>query len=453
MHRRQFILDALTGLPVLWTSSLLASSCQQGTAVAPNGKTVIVVGAGISGLAAAKKLKERGFTVTVLEAQEKVGGRLRTNRSAGVAFDEGASWIHGISGNPITTLAQQAGMTTFHTRDESRKSYDVGGTLRTATLYDRAENEFYTILGSLMKQGSATQSFATVFNKLYPAYANDRLWKFLLSTYLTFDCGDLDTLSSLLYDEGEEFGGVDHIITNGYDTIANYLAQGLSVQLNQRVTKIDYSARNVSVTHNGTVTTSDYVLVTVPLGVLKANTIQFTPALPAQKQNAIRKVGMNCVNKFLLTWNTAFWDNVQYLSYTPETPDKFNYFLNLKTFHPATNGLMTFAYADYARQTENMTDAQVTGEIMAHLRDMYGKSIPDPTQLLRTRWQTNPNSLGAYSYTAVGTEMRHFEDLAESVNNRLFFAGEHTEPDYFSTVHGAYLSGLREADKIIDLNG
>ncbi|KAB7731214.1 FAD-dependent oxidoreductase [Rudanella paleaurantiibacter] len=453
MHRRQFIQNTLTGLPILWTSSLLASSCQQDEAISPNGKTVIVIGAGISGLAAAKKLQEKGFTVIVLEAQEKVGGRLRTNRSTGIAFDEGASWIHGITGNPITALAQQAGMTTFHTRDENRKSYDLGGTSRTTAAYDKAEDAFYEILGSLMKRGNATQGFETVFNRLYPAYANDRLWKFLLSTYLTFDCGDLDTLSSLLYDEGEEFGGVDHIVTNGYDTLATYLAKGLSIQLNQRVTKIDYSAKKVSVTHNSTVTSGDYVLVTVPLGVLKANTIQFTPALPAQKQNAIQNIGMNCVNKFLLTWNTAFWDNVQYLSYTPEIRDKFNYFLNLNTFRPAANSLMTFAYARYARQTESMTDAQVVGEIMAHLRDMYGTGVPNPTQLLRTRWQTNSNSFGSYSYTAVGTEMRHFEDLAEAVNDRLFFAGEHTEVDYFSTVHGAYLSGLREADKIIDLLG
>ena len=65
--------------------------------------------------------------------------------------------------------------------------------------------------------------------------------------------------------------------------------------------------------------------------------------------------------------------------------------------------------------------------------------------------QTNENAFGAYSYTAVGTEMRHFDDLAEEVNDTLFFAGEHTQVDYFSTAHGAYLSGIREANKIIAL--
>jgi monoamine oxidase len=225
----------------------------------------------------------------------------------------------------------------------------------------------------------------------------------------------------------------------------------LDIRLNQRVSKVDYSSAKVQVSHNSELSEADFVLVSVPLGVLKKNAIQFLPALPGAKQTAIDKVGMGCVNKFLLTWDTAFWDNKQYLVYTAEIKDKFNYFVNVKKFHPSVNALMTFAYADYGRQTETMTDAQVIAEVMAHLRDIYGNNIPDPTDLLRTRWSTNENAFGAYSFTALGTEMRHFEDLAASVNDQLFFAGEHTEVDYFSTAHGAYLSGLREAQKIIDL--
>lgn len=451
MERRKFIKDTLTGLPVLLLApSILASSCKKNDGNNKN-KTIIVIGAGISGLAAAKQLKAEGFNVIVLEAQDKVGGRLRTDRSLGVAFDEGASWIHGINANPITMLAAQAGMDTFETVDEIRVSYDIGGVLRSAATYDNTETELYSILNTMMNSGNANQSFETVFNNLYPSKANNRLWQFFLSTYVTFDTGDLNQLSSLLYNEGEEFSGVEKIATNGYDTIPNYLANGLNVQLNQRVTKIDYTDAKIKITHNGNISEADYVIVTVPLGVLKANKIQFTPALPNDKQLAIDKIGMNCVNKFLLTWNTAFWDDVQYISYTPVSKDKFNYFVNVKKFNPSVNALMTFAYADYARQTETMTDTQIIGEVMSHLKDIYGTSIPNPTNLVRTKWQTNENAFGAYSYTAVSTEMKHFEDLAATINNKLFFAGEHTEVDYFSTAHGAYLSGLREANKIIDL--
>lgn len=445
MKRRQFLQEA----SLLLSAPALLSSCKKET-LFPE-KSVIVIGAGISGLAAAKILHDRGFQVRVLEAQEKVGGRLRSNRSLGIAFDEGASWIHGVKKNPIADLAQKAGMNTFETLDESRKSYDLGGKLRSTAIYDDTEDELYEILNTLSKKGSATQSFETVFKQQYPTYANDRLWKFFLSTYITFDTGDIDKLSSLLYNEGEEYGGAEKIVTNGYDSIANYLAKGLNVQLNQRVNKVDYSGAKVQVSHNGTISSADYVIVTVPLGVLKKNSIQFAPALPAAKQTAIQKIGMSCVNKFLLTWDTAFWDDVQYISYTPEIRDKFNYFVNVKKFQPTVNALMTFAYADYGRATETMSDAQVINEIMAHLRDIYGSNIPNPRNFLRTKWNNNENSYGAYSYTAVGTEMQHFDDLAEEVNDRLFFAGEHTEIDYFSTAHGAYLSGIREAEKIIAL--
>lgn len=452
MQRRKFIKDTITGLPiVIITPSLLSSCSNDGDGQKTNGKTVIVVGAGISGLAAAKKLKENGFNVIVLEAQSKVGGRLKTNRSLGVAFDEGASWIHGTAGNPIASLAQQAGMNTAFTDDESILAYDLGGVLHSDSNFSDTEDKFYTVLETLKNNGSSTKSFETVFNELYPTYCNDRLWKFFLSTYLTFDTGDLNMLSSLLYNEGEEFGGEERISVNGYDTIPSYLAIGLNVQLNQKVTKIDYSNTKILVSHNGTVTEADYVLVTVPLGVLKANKIDFVPSLPNTKQNAIQKVGVNCVNKFLLTWETAFWDDEQYICYTPDIKDKFNYFVNVKKYQPTVNALMTFAYADKARQTENMTDQQIIEEIMTHLRDIYGNNIPYPKNILRTKWQTNEYSYGSYSYTAVGTEMRHFDDLAEEIDDKIFFAGEHTEIDYFSTAHGAYLSGIREADKIIAL--
>jgi len=452
MQRRKFIKDTITGLPiVIITPSLLSSCNNEGDGQKANGKTVIIVGAGISGLAAAKKLKENGFNVIVLEAQSKVGGRLKTNRSLGVAFDEGASWIHGTAGNPITSLAQQAGMNTAFTDDESILAYDLGGVLHSDSNFSDTEDKFYSVLETLKNNGSSTKSFETVFNELYPTFCNDRLWKFFLSTYLTFDTGDLNMLSSLLYNEGEEFGGEERISVNGYDTIPSYLAIGLNVQLNQKVTKIDYSNTKILVSHNGTVTEADYVLVTVPLGVLKANKIDFVPSLPNTKQNAIQKVGVNCVNKFLLTWETAFWDDEQYICYTPDIKDKFNYFVNVKKYQSTVNALMTFAYADKARQTENMTDQQIIEEIMTHLRDIYGNNIPYPKNILRTKWQTNEYSYGSYSYTAVGTEMRHFDDLAEEIDDKIFFAGEHTEIDYFSTAHGAYLSGIREADKIIAL--
>lgn len=454
MERRKFIKDTLTGLPlILLTPPLLASCGKEDEDIKPpNGKTVIVIGAGISGLAAAKKLKQNGFTVITLEAQEKVGGRLRTDRSLGVAFDEGASWIHGPDGNPITNLASQSGANTFLTDDDNVSVFDTDGSAYPDSTLESLEDEFNTALDTVINAGKQNQSFETIFNSLYPTYANNRLWKYMLSAFLEFNTGgDISKLSSKYFYDDEEFEGSDIIITNGYDKVTDFLAQGLDIRLNRRVTAIDYNGSKIKVTTSGNVFEGDYVVVTVPLGVLKNNTISFSPALPTDKATAIANTNMGNVNKFLLVWSSAFWDtNLQYIGYTPETKGKFNYFLNVQKFTSA-NALMTFAFGDYATITESMSDNDIINEIMSNLKAIYGNSIPNPINMLRTKWGQNINSYGAYSYATNGTTTADFDTLAEAINNKLFFAGEHTSRDYRGTVHGAYLSGIREAEKIIDL--
>ncbi|TAF47234.1 MAG: FAD-dependent oxidoreductase [Sphingobacteriales bacterium] len=453
MQRRKFIKDTLTGFPLLFfTPTLLASCRKDDENISQNGKTVVVIGGGISGLAAAKKLKEKGFTVIVLEAQEKVGGRMRTDRSIGVAFDEGASWIHGPSGNPITNLASQSGANTFLTADDSVKVFDTNGTPYSESVLANSESQFNTALNAVRNAGTQTQSFQTVFNSLYPTQANDRLWKYMLSAFLEFNTGgDISKLSSKFFDDDEAFNGEDVIITNGYDKVTDFMAQGLDIRLNTRVTGINYSNTRVNITANGSNIEADYVVVSVPLGVLKNNAITFTPALPTHKINAITNTNIGNVNKFLLVWNTPFWDtNLQYIGYTPHTKGKFNYFLNIKKFTPS-NGLMTFAFGDYATVTESMTDNQIINEIMLNLKSIYGNSIPNPINFLRTKWGQNINSFGAYAYPTNGSTSANFDTLANEINNKIFFAGEHTEREYRGTVHGAYLSGIREADKIINL--
>ncbi len=452
MQRRKFIKKTWAGLSLILMTPSLLTSCAEDDDIRPNGKTVVVIGAGISGLAAAKKLRQKGFTVIVLEAQEKVGGRIRTDRSLGVAFDEGASWIHGPKGNPITNLAARSGANTFFTDDDNIGVFDIDGTAYSGNVLSNAENQFNDALDAVAKAGMVTQSFEQVFNSLYPAQANNRLWKYMLSALLEFDtAGDISKLSSKYFYDDEQFGGEDLIVTNGYDKMTDFLAQGLDVRLNTRVSSIDSSDAKVKIVANGNVFEADYVIVSVPLGVLKNGAIAFSPALPNDKSTAISKTNMGNVNKFLLVWNTAFWDvNRQYIGYTPETKGKFNYFLNVKKFAPI-NALMTFAFGDYAIVTESMSDGSVVDEIMLHLKNIYGSNIPNPNGLLRTRWSQNINAYGAYSYATNGTTTADFDTLAKTVNNRLFFAGEHTSRDYRGTVHGAYLSGIREADKIINL--
>jgi monoamine oxidase len=454
MERRKFVLDTLKTIPlVLIAPNLFASFSTDDDVTNPNGKTVLVIGAGIAGLAAAKKLKDKGFTVIVIEAQEKIGGRLRTDRSLGIAFDEGASWIHGPNGNPITKLASQAGATTYLTDDDNLAVFDNNGTAYSETFLDSQYTEFENALNAVRGAGTKRQSFQTIFNSLYPTQANNRLWKYMLSAYLEFDTGgDISKLSSKHFYDDEAFRGKDVIVINGYDKVANLLGQGLDIRLNSRVSEINYKETKSLVKVNENSIEADYVIVSVPLGVLKNNSIAFKPSLPAIKLSAIQNIQMGNVNKFLFIWDTPFWDtNIQYIGYTPETKGKFNYLMNMLKFLPTTNGLLTFAFGDYATVTETMTDAEINSEVMAQLKSIYGNSIPNPTTMLRTKWGQNINTFGAYSFATNGTTSADFDIMATEINNKLFFAGEHTERDYRGTVHGAYLSGIREADKIIAL--
>jgi monoamine oxidase len=271
-----------------------------------------------------------------------------------------------------------------------------------------------------------------------------------LSAYLEFDIGgDIYQLSSKGFYDDEAFRGKDVMVTNGYDNLANYLAEGLDIRLNTLVTGIDYTNNKITITTNKETYTAHQVLVTVPLGVLKKGAIQFSPALPTPTQEAIQHLEMGTVNKFLLVWDEAFWEEeLQYIGYTPAEKGKFNYFLNLKKLNKA-HALMTFAFGDYSKQTEQMTDQAILEEIMAHLKQIYGKDIPQPTQFLRTQWNENPYSYGAYSFVSKGGSSALFEVFEEAVEHKIFFAGEHTSRAYRGTVHGAYLSGIRAARKMV----
>jgi len=452
MNRRKFIKKTILGVPTsLWLPAILTSCGEEEVVPITTDKKVVIIGAGIAGLGAARFFKDREVEVILLEAQERVGGRLRTDRSLGIPFDEGASWIHGPNGgNPITKLADAAGANTFFTDDDNVAVFDVDGSQYPDSGLDDAEGEYDSILADF--PGEINRSFQDVFYANYPQFQNNRLWTYQLSAFLEFDTGaDISKLSSLDFFDDQAFPGKDVILANGYDTIAEHLRQGIDVRLNTRVEGIDYSDEKINIATNGASFEADFLIIAAPLGVLKRGAIAFSPSLPPAKHQAISKLEMGTVNKFLCVWDSAFWDtDLQYIGYTAEEKGKFNYFLNLKKFAD-TNALMTFAFGNYAIQTEQMSDAQISAEIMSHLRSIYGNNIPNPTNMLGTRWGSNENAFGSYAFTPAGTRSTDFDILAESVNDKLFFAGEHTSRDYRGTVPGAFLSGEREARKIIAL--
>jgi monoamine oxidase len=196
---------------------------------------------------------------------------------------------------------------------------------------------------------------------------------------------------------------------------------------------------------------ADQVVVTLPLGVLQAEHVRFTPALPRDKQAAITQLGMGVLNKCYLRFPSVFWPtDVDWLEHVSATPGVWTEWVS---FARATNMpvLLGFNAADQGREIEAWSDQTIVASAMGTLRAIYGTGIPQPTAWQITRWASDPFSLGSYSYNPLGTQGNTRQLLAGPVQQKLFFAGEAAEPDYFGTAHGAYLSGLRAAREILKL--
>jgi len=268
-----------------------------------------------------------------------------------------------------------------------------------------------------------------------------------LNTEVEHEFGaDIADLSFRSVNGGEEFAGHDAVFAAGYGQIVDGLAEGLDIRLEHPVTQIDYAGRDVVVRSGAGTLQADAVVVTVPLGVLKAGLV-FRPALPRRTRRAIDELGMGVLNKTCLVFEDVFWEkDVEMIGYVGKETGQWAETLNL---YPYTGQpiLMMFNAGSYGARIEAMPDAEIVDQALAALEAMYGQ-VRLPKDAFVTRWQSDPWSYGSYSYVPAGSSFRRHSDLASSVDGKVFFAGEATHQDYPATVHGAFLSGIRAAGQV-----
>lgn len=432
----------------------LATASRSSLGATATPKKIIVIGAGIAGLAAASRLAGRGHQVTVLEARPRLGGRTWTSAIwPDAPVDLGASWIHETNGNPLTPLAQQAGAQLISTSYDSVVDYDVDGrpisAARAARLTALKDEHDWAI--SQGQNDSIDRSLRnTIESQLDWASlssADQELLAFISNSTAEQEyAGSRNELSTYWFDSMGGYDGEDAVFADGYRTLVNFLARGLNVQLGQIVSTIDSSTSNVKITTNKGSFSADRVIVTVPLGVLKKGSIKFTPALPSKKTTAISKLGMGNFNKCYLRFPTQFWPQQDWLEYIPPLSKhgQWSQWLNLGrlTGQPI---LLGFNAGDFGGQIEAWSDAQIVASAMSRLKQIYGSGIPEPVSFQITRWSQDPFSYGAFSFHKLGSKPTMRDDLAAPIGNRVFFAGEATHKQMFATVHGALLSGQRAA--------
>ncbi|MFK7793580.1 MAG: flavin monoamine oxidase family protein [Devosiaceae bacterium] len=411
---------------------------------------VLVLGAGIAGLSAARTLTDAGARVIVLEASQRIGGRIFTDRSLGLPVEVGAGWIHGPLGNPITRLAQEAGLETFVTDDDNFQLYRSNGTPVLDAQLGEGINRLESIQLQIDERLGNDMPMAEAVHRFDGNALDDPILSWMLSTYTEFSTGGpLDTLSALYWDEDEAFPGADVILPNGYDRVIAHLAEGLDIRFEHTVEQIVQSGTGVEVVTNKGRFVATNVVCTLPLGVLQAGNVAFDPPLPQSLQRSINSIGMGNVTKMALLFEQPFWPtDIQYIGITSASPGRWNYMMNTLT-HSDVPMLLGVSLGAYAPLADAMSTAEASADMMDVLRGVFGSDIPNPVGSLKSAWSAEQLSMGAYSFSNVGTTPEDFDRFAVPVG-ALHFAGEHTDFAYHGTVHGAHLSGIRAATTILD---
>jgi monoamine oxidase len=418
---------------------------------------VLVIGAGISGLAAARALADKGFQVTVLEARDRIGGRIHSADG----FDYGAHWIHGTEGNPLTNLARHYGLATYFVGGDSTYTgswerlnfpgQPVADKDRSIMIADRVMDAVEAQRARAADDKPMAEAVARAMADLRLDEQEQALAWWHINLLTREDCAtDPETLSARHWDDGfEVYGYGDSVILDGFASFCAPLADGLDIRLSSPVDWITVHDDGVQIGCGDQIFDAARVVVTVPLAVLKSNMIRFDPPLSTAKASAIDRLGVGTLAKIGLIFDTPFWPQSSY-AFGLTGGAKSGATLALTSATRGDAALTLLVGGSTGAQIEGMDEGQARAWAMAQLRAEFGPDVPQPSAIRRTNWSGDPYALGSYACVAVGSRPDDFATLAEPVGERLFFAGEATSRNQWATAHGAYLSGLREAARISD---
>lgn len=405
----------------------------------PSTVDVAIIGAGAAGLGAANALKDSGLSTIVLEARDRLGGRANTIMAApDVVFDVGCGWLHSADKNSFVAIA---GRLNFEVNKDlppwRERAYGKAFPQADRDEFVTALDQFYDRIEVAAASGNDEPA------NLYLEPGNR--WNPMIDAISTYVNGcELDQASILDIDAYEDTN-INWRVRRGYGALIAAYGAEVPVALNCEVKLIDHSGKRVRIeTSRGTLE-ADKVIVTVPTNLIADEAIRFSPAL-SDKLDAARGLPLGLADKVTL----ALAD--------PETMPKEG---NLRgatmrtemgTYHIRPFGqpcIEGFFGGRFAQQLEDAGNGAIAAhsidEIVGFLGNDFRRKLKP---LSESRWSHDTFARGSYSHALPGHAGKR-EVLAAPVDGRLFFAGEATSPNFFSTAHGARDSGERAAREVL----
>jgi monoamine oxidase len=405
----------------------------------PSKIDVAIIGAGAAGLGAAHALKDSSFSSVVLEARDRAGGRGHTIMAApGITFDLGCGWLHSANENSFVRIAEELGFEINKTLPPWReRAYGKAFPQEERADFIRSLDEVFQRMHDAAKTGRD----APADTCLEPG----NRWNPMIDAISTYINGcELDRVSILDFDAYEDTN-VNWRVRRGYGALMAAYGAPLPLAFNCAVTLIDHSAKRVRIETSLGALTADKVIITVPTNLIADETIRFHPALP-DKVDAAANLPLGLADKVMLALDDAealpSEGNLRAATMRTEMGT-----YHLRPFgQPCIEG---FFGGRFAKQLEDAGDGAIAAHSIDEIVSFLGNDFRRKLKPLKeSRWAHDPFARGSYSHALPGHSGKRAV-LAAPVDGRLFFAGEATSPNFFSTAHGAHDSGVRAAREVL----
>ena len=396
---------------------------------------VAIVGAGAAGLAAARALHGARCRFVVIEARSRIGGRAFTDGSLGSPFDAGAQYIHWAERNPWKRIAEETRTPLAEDEWGGPPLVYADGVRLDEEERSRRSGGFRRIWSALKTGAAADRSFADAVRDASPEVVA------AAGGITQFSLGEEPERVSIA-DYDQLWSGDDYLVPSGYgDLVARYFAD-VPVRLETPVSAIRWDGRRVALETPSGAIEAQAAIVTVPVGVLKAGSIRFSPALPAATQDALHGLGMGAYTKIALRLDRAkvgALPGTDYIEIRDGGATSFE-------FWPFDSGLMVALLGgDHARRLCEAGEAAAVAFATERLAAMLGGHIRGAVLGGRlAAWWTDPYARGSYSVARPGQAGARAA-LRTPLAGRLFLAGEATAGGGAMTVGGATLEGERAA--------